>query len=243
MVRTIIWLIFTALLLIIFLPFLFVMWIFRDRKETAGPNKAVAAVLKPLIWFLAKLAGAKVIVKGKENLPKEAALYVGNHQSNFDALIALSYLGKIKPIVLKKEMTKIPILNMGLQLLACIPLDRQNIRQSFKAIMVAAEKMKAGNSVIIFPEGTRSKGPEMNEFKNGAFKAAIDANVPIVIFVTDGSYKCFEEHNAIRAATIHLSILPPIQPEEYAGMKANDIGIMVQERIRTELSEMRKEYN
>lgn len=243
MVRTIIWVFFTALLLIIFLPFLFVLWIFRDRKETAGPNKAVAAVLKPLIWFLAKLAGAKVIVKGSENLPADAALYVGNHQSNFDALIALSYLGKIKSIVLKKEMTKIPILNMGIDLLSCIPLDRENIRQSFKAIMVASNKLKAGNSVIIFPEGTRSKGPEMGEFKHGAFKAALDAKAPIVAFAVDGSYKCFEEHNAIRAAKIHLSILPPIMPEEYEGMKASAVGEMVQERIREELNNMRKAYN
>ncbi len=242
MIRTLIWLFTAVILAFLYLPFILVFWLFRSRKETAGPNKAAAAMLKPAVLILAKVAGAKVIVKGKENLTEDASLYVGNHQSDFDALIALSYLGSMKSMVIKKELMKIPVVNLLLEILAGIPLDRENMRQSLKAIKTAGEKIKAGNSVLIFPEGTRSKGPDMGEFKHGAFKAALDAKAPITVFAIDGSYKCLEENHRLKAAMIYLSILPVIRPEEYEGMKASALGEMVQERIREELSDMRKTY-
>ena len=219
MIRTVIWLFLAALLLLVLSPVFFVLWLFRDKSEDAGPNRAAAAVFAPPVRFMARVAGAKIVVEGKENLPESGALYVGNHQGYFDALV---------------------VVNICVDLLASIPIDRENARDSLKGILKVTSKLAAGRSVVIFPEGTRSRGPEMGEFKHGAFKAALKSSCVIVPFAIDGSYKCFEERRRLRPATVRVSILPPVRPEEYAGMRAPELSEMIKERIREELDRMRR---
>ena len=240
MIRTVIWVFLAALLLLVLSPVFFVLWLFRDKSEDAGPNRAAAAIFAPPVRFMARVAGAKIVVEGRENLPEGGALYVGNHQGYFDALVALLYLGPMKCLLLKKSIAKLPVVNICVDLLASIPIDRENARDSLKGILKVTSKLAAGRSVVIFPEGTRSRGPEMGEFKHGAFKAALKSSCVIVPFAIDGSYKCFEERRRLRPATVRVSVLPPVRPEEYAGMRAPELSEMIKERIREELDRMRR---
>ena len=240
MIRTIIWVFLAAILLLIHFPVFFVLWLFRDKSETAGPNRAATALFRGPVKFMARVAGVRVEVEGRENLPEGGALFVGNHQGYFDALVALIYLGPMKCLLLKKSITKLPIVNICVDLLASIPIDRDNARDSLAGILKASAKLSAGRDVLIFPEGTRSRGPEMGEFKHGAFKAALKSSCVIVPFAIDGAYKAYEEHKRVSPATVRVSVLPPVRPEEYAGMRAPELSEMIKERIREELDRMRR---
>jgi len=103
--------------------------------------------------------GIKVTVTGGENVPKDSGvLFVGNHQSNLDIPILIGFINKPKGFIAKVELAKIPILSVWMKYMGCIFLDRKDVRQSLKAINQGAELLKKGHSLVIFPEGTRSKG-------------------------------------------------------------------------------------
>ena len=85
----------------------------------------------------------------------------------------------------------------------------------------------------IFPEGHRSKGPQRDEFKPGAFKPALKAQTPVVPFVIDGTYKCFEEKRRLIKAPVTVTILPPVYPQE--GEKTKALSQRVRQLIQDEL--------
>jgi 1-acyl-sn-glycerol-3-phosphate acyltransferase len=95
----------------------------------------------------------------------------------------------------------------------CVFMDRNDIRQSVQAINEGVDLLKQGYSMVIFPEGTRSKGETMGEFKQGSFKLATKAGVPIVPVAIKGSYKMMEEKGFIRPASVEVIISKPISTE------------------------------
>ena len=241
MIRTIIWAVLAALELLIYFPAVLIAWFFRDKEYGAGASPVPVFFVKLFAPLMARLAGVTVERTGEENLPDKnvPAMFAGNHQGNFDALIALMYLGEMKPLLIKSQLKKLPVANLYMDLLGCVPIDRQDIRQSLTALKKISAKLENGHSVVIFPEGTRSKGPEMGEFKPGAFKPAVKNKALIVPFAIDGSYKCLEEKGKLAKATIKVSILPSITPEEYEGMNTTEISELVKTRISEELRRMR----
>jgi len=240
MLRTLIWFIGSLILFIGTAPVALIAFIFRNKKDEAGPHPVGIWFAKIFTAFTGFIAGTKVEINGIQNLPTQTACYIGNHQSYFDALIALIYLGPIKPMLIKKELIFIPLANLYMILLGCVPLDRKNLRKSVKSLNKIAAKLKAGQSVVIFPEGTRSHGPNMSEFKAGAFKPAMKAKVPIIPFALDDAYLCFEEKHYFKPATIKVQILQPVLPNEYEGLSSSDLAQLVQQKIQKQLDEMRK---
>ncbi|MEG1584036.1 MAG: lysophospholipid acyltransferase family protein, partial [Anaerovorax sp.] len=164
----------------------------RDQKlKEEGKEEELLANVNQVVYRwasrLLKVAGVQVTVKGLENIPKEPALYVSNHQGNFDIPILLAKLDSPKSIVAKVQMEKMPFISTWMKLFDCVFIDRENPRQSIKVLGQAEENLKQGKSVIIFPEGTRGKGGPLGEFKSGAFKMAFKTKVPIIPVVIDGS--------------------------------------------------------
>ena len=169
---------------------------------------------------------------GLENIPKEGGfLLYGNHQGLFD-VIALAYTCP-RPIaaVLKKELKNLPLLK---QIVACtksFPMDREDVRQSLTVIQNVTEEVKKGRAYVIFPEGTRSKtGNSMREFHGGSFRAAIKGKVPVVPVAFIDCFKVLDQKGS-QPLTVQIHYLPPILPEEYAGMKASELADLVQSRI------------
>ena len=152
-------------------------------------------------------------MKGLENIPQDrAVVFTPNHQGDYDIPIMLVCLDKPHAFVAKIEVQKIPLVRTWMQLFDSVFLDRNNPRQAVGVMKEAAGLLKQGKSVIVFPEGTRSKGEKMGEFKPGAFKMAFSAKAPIVPVVVDGSYKIMEaNHNLMRPGHVNLTILPPIE--------------------------------
>lgn len=161
--------------------------------------------------FLIEKTGSKVRVIGQENIPEGAVLVISNHQSNFDIPLLVGYLGKPIGFVAKKELAKIPIMSTWMKRIHCVFIDRQNNRQAIKALAEAANSLKAGHSLVIFPEGTRSKKSTMGPFKKGSLRLAEKSGVPILPVTIIDSYKVYEgNNNRVQPANVQLIIEKPI---------------------------------
>lgn len=163
---------------------------------------------------LLKILDIKVNVHGTENLPKDKnVLFIGNHQGNFDIPIYMSYIDVPKGFVAKIELTKIAGIKTWMEYMNCIFMDRSSIRKAGEAIVKGIKSLKSGNSLVIFPEGTRSRSDKMGEFKAGSFKLATKSKVPIVPVTIDGSYKIMEANanKHLKTATVNLYIHPMIE--------------------------------
>ena len=216
LILTLIWLLYAAVSILCFLPSLF-----RARKLKADGDAGYRKIMDKCVhtWMssLLKLAGTRVHVDGLENIPKDrAVVFVCNHQGDFDVPVTMVNLGAPPAMVSKIEVKKVPLVRDWMDLLDCIFIDRKDPRQAISAMRGAGDILAAGRNIVVFPEGTRSKGDNMNEFKHGVFKIPCAAGAPIVPVIIDGTYRVFEaNHNLIVPAKVNLTVLPPI---ETAGM-------------------------
>lgn len=176
--------------------------------------------------------GSKVEVHGQEKFPEGPVLVVSNHQGNFDILAILGYLGKPVGFISKIEVKKLPLAPTWMEYMHCVFLDRKDKRQSVQAFRTGINYLKDGYSLVIFPEGTRSKGNVTNSFKSGSFRLATKANVPVVPVALNGTYKIMEENNNwIKPAHINIHICDPIMPEDYKDLSLDQLAELTQSKI------------
>jgi len=213
MLRTGIWFIYFFVYLLVITPGLIKAKRLKKRGETEEFNKFLQKV--PQNWGrrLVKLAGGKIHVKGEENIPKgEPVLIVSNHQGNFDIPILLGFLDLKFGFISKIEVKKIPMIGTWMEHMGCIFMDRQDRRQAVKSIINGAKSLENGVNLVIFPEGTRSKGGAVAEFKTGSFKLATKSKVTILPVTIQGSYNMMEaNNNKITSADVYLTISEPIR--------------------------------
>ena len=161
--------------------------------------------------YVIRIAGGTVEVVGQELIPADTAVvFIGNHQGNMDIPLLLGFIDKPKAFISKIEILKVPILSGWMKLMQCTFMDRKDMRQSVRAMHEAVETVKKGYSLVIFPEGTRSKGGPVGEFKAGSFKLALKSGVPIVPLTIDGSWRLLEEKGRLQDAKIKVTIHPAI---------------------------------
>lgn len=235
--RTILWFLYFWLYLLAVTPAnLYVKHLIKKgNKEEAAP--LIQKVVQNWASRLLAAAGVEVLVEGGENIPSEAALFVCNHQGNFDIPITLSKLGGLKSIVAKKELAKLPGIRSWMTYFDCIFMDREDPRQSLKSLNQAQELLERGRSVVIYPEGTRSKSGKIGEFKPGALRCALKARAPIVPVAIDGSYRAMEAHGFwIHPAKVKVTVLPPIHTGEMEKERTKVISDEVRETIAANLS-------
>ena len=184
-----------------------------------------------------KVSGAKINVHGLENIPKDIpVLFISNHQSNFDINLFMSLIDKPKGYISKIEMKKIPIISTWMKYIHCVFMDRSSLKKSAAAIIEGVNILKNGYSLVIFPEGTRSKGDAMGEYKAGSFKLATNAKVPIVPVTIKGSYKLMEaNNNRIRPAEVDLYIHPMIETSTLAKEEEKQLHTTVENIIKSKL--------
>jgi 1-acyl-sn-glycerol-3-phosphate acyltransferase len=165
------------------------------------------------IWARGLLlaAGTQVEVLGIENIPKGPVLFVGNHRGWFDIPIVYSYLPKATGFVAKEEIKKVPFLSWWMSSIGCLFINRTDVRKAMETIVEGINLLKGGHSLVIFPEGTRSKSSEMLPFKQGSLKLAEKANVAIMPFAVKGSDHILENNGLnVTSAKIKLSFGNPI---------------------------------
>ncbi|ACA57245.1 lysophospholipid acyltransferase family protein [Clostridium botulinum] len=190
--------------------------------------------------FIVNGAGIKMNKKGLENVPDGPCLFVGNHQGLLDVPVIVSSLDRYVGFVAKKEMLKLKILTYWMKEMKCVFMDRQNVRAAVKTINEGVENLKNGYSMLIFPEGTRSRGENLGEFKKGSMKLGIKAGVPIVPIAINGTYNVLEANGKkIKAADVDLIICPPIYPNELSKEEQNNLSVTIKDVIQKELERTR----
>lgn len=117
-------------------------------------------------------------------------------------------------------------------------IDRKNIRESVKAINAGVENVKNGYSMIIFPEGTRSLGGKMKEFKKGSMKLAINAGVPVVPVTIEGTYKVLETGNQVTGNKLYMAIHKPIDVTSLSKEEKSNLAETVHDIIESELNKI-----
>ena len=185
---------------------------------------------------MVKSTGGKVEVVGLENIPEQNVLYVSNHQGYGDIPVILGYLPKGKGVVAKIEMSKAPIMSKWMSRMGCLFLDRSSMRQSMQTILDGIEMLKNGKTLVIFPEGTRSKGNEIGEFKKGSLQLAVKSGVPVVPVTMDGTYKMYEANdNKVKPSTIKVIVHEPIYMENLTPEDKKNLAEIVKEIIEKPL--------
>jgi len=163
------------------------------------------------------VSGVKVSVKGLSNVDLSAPyIYMPNHQSNFDIPVLLGHLTVQFRWLAKMELFKIPIFGRAMRKAGYISIDRNNRQSAFESLKVAADKIKSGVSVLIFPEGTRSLDGRIRPFKKGGFVLAVDSGVPVVPVVITGTRAIMSKGRLrINPGQVSMVIHKPIDTSIY----------------------------
>lgn len=163
------------------------------------------------------ICNIKVQVIGKENiLISEPQIFMANHQSDFDILIALAYIPVQFRWIAKKELFGIPIFGSAMKNAGYIGIDRGNLKEAIRNIDKAVLQVWKGKSIMTFPEDTRSRGNEIKPFKQGAFYLAIESGAPIVPVSIIGSEEIMPPKSLkIIPRQIKLIIGKPIEVKNF----------------------------
>jgi 1-acyl-sn-glycerol-3-phosphate acyltransferase len=173
-------------------------------------------------------SGITYRVAGREHLPlHRAAVYCSNHQSNIDPPVLFAALHPRMHILYKAELDAIPLLARAFRMGGFIPVDRRHKEAAMRSIDAGAASLRAGNSFLIFPEGTRSKTAELLPFKKGGFIMAIKAGAPIVPVAVQGGRDSMRKGSAIiRPVTVSIRVGEPI---ETTGLTVDDRSRVIDE--------------
>ena len=166
-----------------------------------------------------------VTVKGFSNIdPDKPYIFMPNHMSNFDIPVLLAHLKVQFRWLAKAELFRIPLFGFAMKRAGYISIDRSNRKSAFESLARAAQIIRDGRSVLIFPEGTRSRDQSIKAFKKGGFVLAIESGVPIVPVVIHGTWRIMSKNRLmIRPGNVTLEILEPIETKDYSMETKDDL--------------------
>ncbi|MDR2313978.1 MAG: 1-acyl-sn-glycerol-3-phosphate acyltransferase [Spirochaetaceae bacterium] len=210
--------------------------LFRLRRPAGFVMYKLAQVWARIVIAL---TGCSMTVKGRENIPRKGGVcFVANHVGVFDIILAMTYAGRPFGFIAKKELLFIPGINFWILFLGGLFIDRRRPKKALKTINRGAEHIRAGGGMLIFPEGTRSRGRGLGAFHPGALKLATQSEAVIVPLAIAGSYEVFEKHHLVNTVPVFVSFLPPIRPEEFPPKNRKQfLANSIRRRIALELSE------
>ncbi|MEW5909054.1 MAG: lysophospholipid acyltransferase family protein [Thermodesulfobacteriota bacterium] len=167
----------------------------------------------------------RVTVIGMSNIDqRKSYIYMSNHQSNFDIPVLLAYLDVQFRWLAKAELFKIPIFGPAMRRAGYISIDRSNRKSSFLSLKKAADTIRNGASVMIFPEGTRSRDGNIRPFKKGGFILAVDSGAPVVPVILHGTWSIMPRNGLmIRPGTVTLEIMKPIETDGFSRKTKDDL--------------------
>lgn len=190
------------------------------------------------IWakMLAQVSRITVKIEGESNLPKKGNFVLAsNHQSAADILILLAYVPTYFKFIAKRDLFKVPIFGTYLRLAGYIPIDRHKTLKAHKTLYDTSKKIEGGDSILIFPEGTRTLDGNLGPFKRGSLFIAKQAGVPIVPIAISGSFNIMPRGTfTIHPSKVKLSFGEPIPVNE------KDIDKTIN-RVRSKILSMLKE--
>jgi 1-acyl-sn-glycerol-3-phosphate acyltransferase len=187
------------------------------------------------VWArgLVKFWGVAVEVHGAEHMdPRRNYVVMSNHLSYVDIVALFLALPTIPGFLAKRELLRIPFLGQALRSGGHVMIDRGQFMNALQSIQRAAEQVKAGKTVLIFPEGTRGNSDTIGAFKKGGFHLAQAAGVPILPVGLRGSRGVFPRNSLlVRPGRVEVHIGPPISTEELAQRDPNELVPLVRGKI------------
>ena len=210
--------IFTALFTIICFP-----W-----KNGKAPRTVQVLWSRSVLWFLL----VPIKVTGREHVnPKQSYVFVANHQSFLDVFAVYGWLPNNFKWLMKKEIRKVPFVGTACKVAGHIFVDRSNPRAALQSMEHIKGELVDGISTVIFPEGTRTKTGEMGRFKQGAFKIAMDLNLPVVPLSLKGFHHAMPARQLFvnPKASTALHIGEPIDLSQFADI--NEAMTYVREKV------------
>lgn len=153
------------------------------------------------------LSGSAVEVEGRENIPhKTPFVIISNHQGYMDIPVLMKVFPDPLSFITKKELLRVPIINLWILALECINIDRKKPLTSYRKISERLHK-PGGNPILLFPEGTRSRGKEQKPWKKAGMDVIKGVDIQRVYVQVDGTYRIWEEKNRIHPARVKVSIV------------------------------------
>lgn len=181
-----------------------------------NPNLLYSAGVNGIV-VLMRLVGVKVRIVGRERVPGGACLFVANHTSSADAPAVVGAIPRRVAILLKASLFKWPIAGQAFTLAGFIPVNRHERDSAIASVEKATQSLRAGQSFLIYPEGTRSPDGRLQTFKKGAVVMAIKAGVPIVPVACSGAHKVMRKRSLkIYPGEILVEFLEPIDASKYS---------------------------
>lgn len=184
--------------------------------------------------FVIRLFRYQVIVRGSENIPNdEAVLFVSNHQDGFDPAIIISASPVPISFVSKKQNEKLPLFGSWAKTIENIHFNRDSREENIYMLREVTRRLKKGDNILIFPEGTRSKSSKVNEFKQGSTIPAQLSKVKIVPIAIDNSYSF--SNSKSKNKVMYVSFLKPIDYELHSKNKqiSEEIQALIEKEITT----------
>jgi len=240
MFRLILALLIAVVYLILFLPVELVLFLLGKKDGWLARARYTRPIIQWIFRVLLWVCGIKVTVKGLENIPDEPVLYVANHQSLFDILVAYTQMPQATGFISKKEVDRIPLLRDWMRFIGCLFLDRKDPRSGLQMIIDAIGRVQAGLSIFVFPEGTRRPAEDggMQEFHEGTMKIASKSGCPVVPVAITGTRKCFEAHLPwVRAGHATITFGKPFRVADLEKPLQRHSGAYARERIQELLGE------
>ena len=165
-----------------------------------------------------RAAGIKIEISDKENIPSgRSCIFMSNHVSNLDPPVLIPLLPGRSSVLLKKELMNIPILGRAMRMAKFVPVERGSRRDAAKAsVEAAAEALRSGLHILVYPEGTRSPDGRLSTFKKGPFFLAQETQAPIVPIALSGTQTMMRKGSyAITPGLARIQVLPVIEPSNY----------------------------
>lgn len=233
---------FLASLVVLALVFFLVLWLCCAFVDIEKPQEQDSKFHRFMVSHTAQLVLSilrmKVHTKGLEQLPKDGRfLLVCNHINDLDPVTLLAYFKKSQlAFISKRENGAMFIVGKIMHKIQCQRINRENDRDALRTIINCIKIIQENKaSIAVFPEGYTSMDGLLHPFRSGVFKIAQKANVPIVVCTLQNTNKVFRNIKKLKATHVHLHLLKVLQPEEFAGKTAVEVGELIHSMMAEDL--------
>lgn len=212
-----------------------------DAGDYATEQELIRKYQVETIENISNRIGLTYTIEGKENIPEHGPIMIySNHQGFGDIFALIKAIPSLQiGYIAKDEWRKWKPIANAIMNTKSVFLIRNNPREAVKVIAEAKALLDKGYNLAIFPEGTRSRGGEMAEFKHGAYKFAQKAKVPILPVTIEGTYKAFEETGSFKKAHIYVKIHPLVHIEEMDKKGQEAAFVEIEQTVRDGLDYLR----